>query len=190
MGTVDDLIENYQKINVLLIEFGRAYYKVNVFNNSSIIKVKDLNLKYGKSLPKSKRNKGSVPLIASNGIIDFSNSFNAKNAVVFGCRGTLGKVFFQQGECFVLNTAFFINNSSNYGNLFFAIDFQNGFVSYKSGAAQPQITLEAINKSELLLLFDDKLNYIISLHAQNQSIIKKLNKVKSILLNKYFTNQQ
>lgn len=124
--------------------------------------------------------------MASNGISDYVNVSNAENAIVFGCRGTLGNVFYQKGKSFVLNTAFYINNSNNYGNLFFALDYEKGLTLYQSGAAQPQITIDAIKDAKLKIPKNNYLNYILDLYAKNLEIINKLKYIKEKLLEKYF----
>lgn len=133
-----------------------------------------------------KRNKGIYPLLASNGISDNVDIYNAENVVAFGCRGTIGNVFYQQGKCFVLNTAFYLTDNKRYGNLFYALIYENGLTSYHSGAAQPQITLDAIKDVVLLLPNDNDLNKYLDLISTYDSIINKLKSIKLALLNKYF----
>ena len=86
----------------------------------------------------------------------------------------------------MLNTAFYINNPTNYGNLFFALRYEKGLTLYSSGAAQPQITLDAIKNVSLKLPVDNNLNKILDLISNYASLINKLKDIKSILLNKYF----
>ena len=180
------MIENYKSKIEQLEKFGRNLYLKKIASNFVIISVTDLNIKYGVSLPDSKRNPGDIPLLASNGISDYISEYNAYNAIVLGCRGTLGNVFYQKDNCFVLNTAFYINNPTNYGNLFFALRYEKGLTLYSSGAAQPQITLDAIKNVSLKLPVDNNLNKILDLISNYASLINKLKDIKSILLNKYF----
>lgn len=186
IGTIDDLIENYQNKNEKLLYFGRRLYLKKIHNECKDLAVSSLDIKYGISLTSSKRAIGNIPLLASNGISDYINASNAENAIVFGCRGTIGNVFYQQGKCFVLNTALYINNNKQYGNLYFALDYEKGLTIYQSGAAQPQITIEAIKDAKLKVPNDDELNNILDLYAKNYEIINKLKYIKEKLLDKYF----
>ena len=180
------MIENYQKQNAKLLELGRKKYIKEINNYFLTIDVSSLNIKYGISLTNCNRMHGEIPLLASNGISDYVNLSNAENAIVFGCRGTIGNVFFQKGKSFVLNTAFYINNSKEYGNLYFALDYEKGLSIYQSGAAQPQITIDAIKDAKLKVPNKNVLNYVLDLYAMNQERISKLMLIKANLLSKYF----
>ena len=162
-------------------------YNKKILINYIEIPVNSLNIKYGISLPNSKRIKGDIPLLASNGITDYISEANSKNAIVFGCRGTLGNVFYQSGEAFILNTAFYINDPKEYGNLFFSLEHENGLILYQSGAAQPQITIDAIKNASLKFPNDNDLNHILTLISNYEKTIKILKKIKEIFLNKYFS---
>ena len=180
------MIENYQEKNAKLLNFGRQFYLQQINCDCKIINVSDLNIKYGISLTNNNRNVGDIPLLASNGISDYVDVSNAENAIVFGCRGTLGNVFYQKGKCFILNTAFYINNVKNYGNLYFTLDYEKGLAVYQSGAAQPQITIDAIKGAKLKVPNNNYLNRILDSYANNQVIINKLKSIKGKLLIKYF----
>lgn len=138
------------------------------------------------SLVKNIRIKGEIPLLASNGVIDYISKFNSENAIVFGCRGTLGKVFYCKGKCFILNTAFFVSNNINYGNIYFSLIYEKGLVTYQSGAAQPQITIDAIKDVKLKIPKNNNLNKVLDCICNYQEQIKKLKWIKQLLLLKYF----
>ena len=186
IGTIDDLIENYQNKVETLKDNGLKFYKYKTSKNSIETKVNSLNIKYGISLPDSKRSTGEIPLYASNGLSDYISISNAQNAIVFGCRGTLGNVFYQSGNLFVLNTAFYINNPSNYGNLYYSLVANKGLTLYQSGAAQPQITIDAIKDAVLTVPSDNDLNHVLDLLSNYENVIVKLKKVKQLLLAKFF----
>ncbi len=181
------MIENYQKKINTLILLGKNLYNKKISTNYKLVEVNTLNIKYGISLPSSKRKKGIIPLLASNGISDYVSEANAKNAIVFGCRGTLGNVFYQEGNAFILNTAFYINDPKDYGNLFFALKNENGLTLYQSGAAQPQITIDAIKSANLKLPCDNALNLILDLISNYNKSIMLMKKIKEIFLKKYFS---
>ena len=85
-----------------------------------------------------------------------------------------------------MNTAFYIDNPKKYGNLFYALKKERGLVTYQSGAAQPQITIDAIKKAELLIPRGDALNSLLDCVAIYEKIIDKLRAIKLLLLEKYF----
>ena len=180
------MIENYQNRILKLEDYGKLLYLKLSAENYKEITIKDLNIKYGISLTDSNRNKGNYPLLASNGISDYVDISNAFNAIVFGCRGTLGNVFYQSGKCFILNTAFYINNPCEYGNLYFALKHEKGLTLYSSGAAQPQITLDAIKDVKIKIPNSNKLNNVLDLISNYQKYIAILKEIKSKLLGKYF----
>ena len=180
------MIEKYQNKVVTLKDVGYKLYSHKISNDSIKIKVNSLDIKYGVSLPDSKRTTGDIPLYASNGLSDYISVSNAENAVVFGCRGTLGNVFYQRENLFVLNTAFYINNPFNYGNLYYSLIANKGLTLYQSGAAQPQITIEAIKDATLEIPSDNDLNVVLDLLSNYEKIIMRLKQIKQLLLSKYF----
>lgn len=186
IGTIDKMIDEYSMKKDALILLGEKYYAFKITQNYVGVSVSTLKIKYGVSLPDSKREEGNIPLIASNGISDYVNVSNATNVVSFGCRGTLGNVFYLNGPVFVLNTAFYIDNPINYGNLYFALKKEKGLTLYQSGAAQPQITIDAIKNSVLKIPKNDNLNTILDCASIYEKIIGKLKAIKSTLFEKYF----
>lgn len=171
-----------------LEDIGLSNYIVKIYKSFQEIKIESLNIKYGTSLTDKNRIKGKFPLYASNGISDYVDRSNSRNAIVFGCRGTLGSVFFSHGNAFILNTAFFIDNPENYGNLYFALKYEKGLTLYSSGAAQPQITIASIKDAILKTPNDNGLNKILDLIVHYEQVISNLKRIKDLLLNKYFTN--
>lgn len=186
IGTVDDLIEKISAKIATLIRLGFNYYLSEIQKNNDLINVSDIDIRYGISLTASNREEGKYPLIASNGISDYVSLYNAENAVTFGCRGTLGNVFYNKGKCFILNTAFYISDSKWYGNLYFALKHEKGLTKYQSGAAQPQITIDAIKNAKLAIPKNNNLNLVLDCISIYQNQLQKLEKIKQILLSKYF----
>lgn len=165
---------------------GIHLYNRKIASSFKQICVKDLNIKYGTSIPGSKRISGKYELYGSNGIIDNINQSNAENAIVFGCRGTLGNVYFSKKKCFVLNTAFYFEEPENFGNLFFALVVNKGLTLYASGAAQPQITINSIINVNLKVPTDSELNELLNYVSLIQQKLVSLKTIKKILLQKYF----
>ncbi|WP_037465919.1 restriction endonuclease subunit S [Shimazuella kribbensis] len=67
-----------------------------------------VTLKRGYDLPKKDRKIGEYPIIASNGVTDFHESFKVKGpGVTTGRSGTLGEVYYQEGDFWPLNTTLY-----------------------------------------------------------------------------------
>ncbi len=181
------MIENYELQIKKLEVIGLDIYKKKIANSFITKSISTLNVKYGISIPAPKRIIGKYKLYASNGITDLLNQYNAEHAIIFGCRGSVGNVYFSKEKCFVLNTAFYIESSKEYGNIYFALVYENGLTLYATGAAQPQITINAISNVDLKFPIDNELNNILDLITQTQSKIDKLKQEKQHLLNKYFS---
>ena len=68
-----------------------------------------LTLKRGYDLPHSNRKDGDVPVVSSSGITGYHNVAKIDGpAVVTGRYGTLGEVYYVEGECWPLNTALYV----------------------------------------------------------------------------------
>lgn len=92
-------------------------------------------------------------------------------------------MYYYKDNNFVLNTAFYLENKENYGNIYFALKYNNGFKLYATGAAQPQITIENIQNLNIKIPKSNfLLDYIYKLQFKNE-ILKH---TKQLLLNKYF----
>ena len=70
-----------------------------------------INFKRGYDLPKNKRLKGAIPIVASNGIIDYHNEVKVRGpGVITGRSGTLGVVTYSKDDYWPLNTALYVEN--------------------------------------------------------------------------------
>ncbi|ENM3903220.1 restriction endonuclease subunit S [Vibrio cholerae] len=70
-----------------------------------------LTLKRGYDLPHSARKSGSVPVVSSSGITGYHNTAKVEGpAVVTGRYGTLGEVYYVEGECWPLNTSLYVQD--------------------------------------------------------------------------------
>lgn len=77
--------------------------------NTSIGRV--LNLKRGYDLTKDQMDEGDIPVVGSNGIIGYHNKFNVKRPVItVGRSGTVGKPHIYFEDCWVHNTALYIDD--------------------------------------------------------------------------------
>lgn len=70
-----------------------------------------LQLHRGYDLPESKRENGSVPVISSSGFSGWHNTSKCSGQnVITGRYGTIGEVFYHDGECWPLNTALYVSD--------------------------------------------------------------------------------
>lgn len=68
-----------------------------------------IELKRGYDLPKGKRSVGMVPIVSSSGISDFHSESMVKGpGVVTGRYGTIGEVFYIDGDFWPLNTTLYV----------------------------------------------------------------------------------
>ncbi len=85
-----------------------------------------LELKRGYDLPVSQRENGAYPIIASNGLLDYHSEYMVEGpGVVTGRSGTLGKVYFVNGNFWPLNTALYIKDFKGNDALLCVLLFEN-----------------------------------------------------------------
>lgn len=185
IGSVDDKIENNNKIIDNLYILGDY---IQSTTQGEKVNCSELKFKYGKSITRNNRQKGNIDLYASNGITDKIDQITTeKNSIIFGCRGTIGNVFFAKTPCFVLNTAMYLEcEEKDLGNYYFAIREKNGFKNIATGAVQEQITLDEISKTFIKFVNSNKFNTILNLIWNIQVENKKLDLLKTLYLKKFF----
>lgn len=129
LSAYDDLIENNQRRIALLEASARMLYRewfVHFrFPGHEHVKIIDglpqgwerrrlgnvLTLKRGYDLPEAKRVAGSIPIVSSAGITGFHNHHKAAGpGVVTGRYGTLGEVYYIDGDYWPLNTALYVRD--------------------------------------------------------------------------------
>ncbi len=70
-----------------------------------------LQLHRGYDLPEREREDGNVPIISSSGYSGTHNKYKCDGEnVITGRYGTIGEVFFHDGECWPLNTALYVSD--------------------------------------------------------------------------------
>jgi len=69
----------------------------------------EIELCYGKGLPKSKRNFGVTPVFGSNGIVGYHNDSLAKGpGIIVGRKGSVGEVKFSKDDFWAIDTTYFV----------------------------------------------------------------------------------
>ncbi|WP_163937575.1 restriction endonuclease subunit S [Paraferrimonas sp. SM1919] len=100
-----------------------------------------IELKRGYDLPKSKRQSGDYPIVSSAGISDFHNAQKVKGpGVVTGRYGTIGEVFFVEGDYWPLNTTLYVKDfKGNCPNFVYYLLKTFDFHKYSDKAAVPGV---------------------------------------------------
>lgn len=80
------------------------------------------SLEYGKSLSEKVRVKGEFPVMGSNGQVGWHNEFIVKSpAIIVGRKGSVGKVVWQEKDCYPIDTTYYVackNNAINFQYLY------------------------------------------------------------------------
>ncbi|MFJ8991614.1 restriction endonuclease subunit S [Streptomyces sp. NPDC102279] len=115
LGALDDKIAINERISAAAMELGRV--KFQLLSNSAHEKVTVgdvVELKYGKSLPATRRIAGLIPVFGSGGISGSHNEFLVKGpGIAVGRKGTVGTVYWSEVDFFPIDTTFYIACKSN-----------------------------------------------------------------------------
>ncbi len=112
-----------------------------------------IELKRGYDLPKDKRMPGSVPIVSSSGVSDFHSEAMVKGpGVVTGRYGTIGEVFYVEGDYWPLNTTLYVRdfkgNDSRFISYFLrTLDFQ----AYSDKGAVPGLNRNHLHLAKVRL---------------------------------------
>jgi type I restriction enzyme, S subunit len=100
-----------------------------------------VELKRGYDLPKDKRSPGKVPIISSSGITDYHAESMAQGpGVVTGRYGTIGEVFFVEGDYWPLNTTLYVRDFKGNDALFVSYLLRTlDFHAYSDKGAVPGV---------------------------------------------------
>lgn len=115
-----DEIEEIEKKNLVL---EKNIQKLNTQKNvliSSATTFKQFRLgdliilEYGKALPKYERNKGIYPVVGSNGIDGYHDSYMLEGPnIIVGRKGSVGKINLIQNNCNPIDTCYYIKIKNN-----------------------------------------------------------------------------
>ena len=152
-----------------------------------------ITLQRGFDLPESKRKNGNIPLVSSNGITAYIDTFKCVGpGVITGRSGTIGKVFYVSKSYWPLNTTLYIKdfhgNNPKYISYWLS---QFNLVNYANGASVP-----TLNRNELTGLICkvhnskeqqhivNTIGSIDDLIENHNKIIENLNKLGLIKINR------
>tara|TARA_R110001599_G_scaffold294201_1_gene498185 strand:- start:10771 stop:12039 length:1269 start_codon:yes stop_codon:yes gene_type:complete len=75
-----------------------------------------LELSYGKSLPKTKRTPGPVPVYGSGGVTGTHNKAMVEGpGIIIGRKGTVGSLYWEERDFFPIDTVFFVTPKNQIG---------------------------------------------------------------------------
>ena len=147
------------------------------------------DFKNGKAI---KTNNGIIPIYGGNGIVGYTESFNAENVIIIGRVGiNCGNAFLEPNKCWVNDNAMMAMSKSN--NIYFLYWLMHGMNlnSQSEGSGQPLLTQVILNQQECLIpshiaikRFDDQAKILVrNIFLMQHEIIKSA-ELQSLLLAK------
>jgi type I restriction enzyme, S subunit len=144
-----------------------------------------VEVKYGRNLPTKDLTDSGYPVFGGNGLIGFYTKYLYKDPqVLIACRGAAsGKVLLSLPFSFVTNNSLILENNQKIVSFEYLSQFClfYEFYNFVTGSAQPQITINNLNKAKILIpnkkLHDEYTNVISALNTK----ILKLKKETEIL---------
>lgn len=205
LSAYDDLIENNSRRIALLEESMRLLYRewfVRLrFPGHEHVRLVDglpegwekktlgdvIVLNYGKGLKEEARINGGIPVYGSSGIVGYHNDALVSGpAIIVGRKGNVGSVYWCAGDCFPIDTVYFI--TSEQANPFIYLNLQHQhFVS--SDVAVPGLNRNHAYAQPILIPSQKLLNQfneIIDIIIREIEILKttstKLSEARDLLL--------
>lgn len=133
---------------------------------------------------------GNVPIYGGNGIVGYTDIYNAKGVVVIGRVGiNCGSLFLHQDECYVNDNAMMSIPKENDLTFLYLMLKQIDFNSQSEGSSQPLLTQSIIYKQECVIpsqILRVEFNKQVQIIYRNRVLIeqenKKLTELQSLLL--------
>lgn len=185
---------NLEQLAALLFE---ENYSNNNYNFAALETV--ATIKYGKGLPKANLTSVGFPVFGGNGVIGkYSQFMYDKPQVLVSCRGAAsGNILESYPYSYITNNSLVLEwNDYRYYEFYKQFLFANPLHSYKTGSAQPQITIDNIRN--VLIPYPEyedvrelcsNLNSIYDLHYKNLVENNKLVALRDTLLPKLMSGE-
>ncbi|MCA9947137.1 MAG: restriction endonuclease subunit S [Anaerolineales bacterium] len=111
-----------------------------------------ITLKRGYDLPHRDRKEGEFPIVSSSGITGYHNEAKVEGpGVVTGRYGTLGEVFFVQGEFWPLNTALYVQDFKGNDPRFISYFLQTiGLGTKNTAGAVPGVNRNVLHRLQVI----------------------------------------
>ena len=200
LSAFDDKIELNNKISQTLEKMAQAIFK-EWFSEKSKIKNQKLgnaaSISYGRGPYSSQLKKIGYPVYGANGIIGYFDSYDfSDRQIIIGCRGVVGNVTLTLPQCLITHNSLVVKPKDNKKIFFFYLLRNQNLGAVVGGSAQPQITINDLEKLELLIhdeKLQDKFESIagnieqkrLLLHYENQ----KLAAMRDLLLPKLISGK-
>ena len=197
IGSLDDKIENnnkiidklWQKLQLIHTDFKSK----NELVEKNILELADI--KYGKGIPTSEILKdGLYSVYGSNGIIGYLNNYTFKaHKIAISCRGNSSGIIHLTDESSTITSNSLVLDFKNFDyTYYFFLEFMyKGLYEYKTGSAQPQITIDNLkilnlqvpkNINDYIKNINDSVEYTFCLKKENQKLLL----LKQFYLKKFF----
>lgn len=112
-----------------------------------------ITLRRGYDLPQRRRSSGPYPVVSSAGVTDFHSAYKVQGpGVVTGRYGTLGEVFYVEGEFWPLNTSLYVADFKGNDARFISYLLRTlNFSSQNAAGAVPGVNRNHLHTLEVLL---------------------------------------
>lgn len=201
LETLDRKIKINNKINNNLEQQAALLFEENYSNNNYNFAALETvaTIKYGKGLPKANLTSVGFPVFGGNGVIGkYSQFMYDKPQVLVSCRGAAsGNILESYPYSYITNNSLVLEwNDYRYYEFYKQFLFANPLHSYKTGSAQPQITIDNIRN--VLIPYPEyedvrelcsNLNSIYDLHYKNLVENNKLVALRDALLPKLMSGE-
>lgn len=110
LGVLDDKIAVNEHIAATASEVARGKFQLLSSSAEEEVAVGDvIELKYGKSMPATRRIAGDIPVFGSGGIGGFHDKALVKGpGIIVGRKGTVGAVYWSEVDFFPIDTTFYV----------------------------------------------------------------------------------
>ncbi|WP_176710138.1 restriction endonuclease subunit S [Streptomyces sp. Wb2n-11] len=110
LGALDDKIAVNERIVATGMDLGEARFSQASLIAEERVTLGDvIELKYGKSLPATRRIVGDVPVFGSGGISGSHNESLVKGpGIIVGRKGTVGAIYWSESDFFPIDTTFYV----------------------------------------------------------------------------------
>lgn len=191
--TITERIELKHKINDNLVAMLTAVFFDTFLSKETIERSKLSELMIfsnGKSRPKTN---GAIPVYGGNGVLSYTNQYNAENAILIGRVGAYcGSVYLEQGICWVSDNAISAKSKVSKDEFFdyFLLKWLNLF-NHHVGTGQQLLTQEILNNIEVakpdieqVEAFNKKAKSVFETISTNRNEIVRLQELSDLLLSR------
>ena len=171
-------------------------YPVNNSKDQPVDKfINIVKLQRGFDLPVKKRDStGKIPVFGSNGIVGYHTEAKAKNGIITGRSGTIGKVYRKSGEYWPLNTSLFSVDTHGNNIIFLQVLMQLFHLErFYNGAGVPTLNRNDVHRQKIIKISLDKqnefANFVQQVDKSKVAVQKSLDETQKLydsLMQEYF----